>query len=173
MLREETSNNEDTVDIDGVCNYSMNLLQSWMILIDCKDSVASGNGEHLGVIQKQMLRHFFSVPGYNAYAIEMLVSIIQNEVLLSPAEAHQCKWSSIVNWKGGSNKNIEIDLLQENRNKDIKQLIGGMGANKTEKAITRTSKAAGGVRKIVEVFEEAAAIKQKIKCSFPQVSFRR
>ena len=151
---------EDTMT-DGVCNYSVNLIKSFMIILNCKNAVASGNGEHLAVIQKQMLHYFFSVPGYNAYAIEMLVTIIQNEVLLSPAEAHQCKWAAVVNWKGGDNKNIEIDLLQENRNRDIKQMIHQMGANKTEKAITRMSKAAGGVRNIVDVFEEEASVKQK------------
>ena len=136
---------------DGVFDYSLNLLKSFMVLLDCKDAVASGNGEHLAIIQKHMLLYFSSVSGCNSYAIEMLISTIQNEVLLSPAEAHQCKWAGLANWKGGRNKNIEIDLLQENRNKDIKGLIQLMGTNKTEKAIDRVSRAAGGVRKIVDV----------------------
>ena len=146
---------------DGIFNYGVNLLSSFMLLLDCKHAVASGNGEHLALVQKQMLYHFSSVSGYNSYAIEMLVSTIQNEVLLSPAEAHQCKWAALVNCKGGDNKNIEIDLLQENRNKDIKGLIQLMGANKTEKAIQRMSKAAGGVSKIINVFEDQALIKPK------------
>ena len=49
--------------------------------------------------------------------------MIQNEVLLSEAETHQCMWASSANWKVGPGKNIEIDLLQENRNKDIKKAI--------------------------------------------------
>ena len=146
---------------DGVFDYSLNLLKSFMVILDCKDAVASGNGEHLALIQKQMLLFFSSVSGYNSYAIEMLISTIQNEVLLSPAEAHHCKWAALANWKGGRNKNIEIDLLQENRNKDIKGLIQLMGANKTEKAIDRVSRAAGGVRKIVDVFESQASMKPK------------
>ena len=64
-------------------------------------------------------------------------------------------------WLVGKEKNIEIDLLQENRNADLKGLIHLMGANKTEKAIGRMSKAAGGVRKIVDAFEEQAVIKSK------------
>ena len=109
---------DDDDDRDGVRDYAINLLKSFMVLLDCKDAVASGNGEHLALIQKQMLFYFST---YNAYAIEMLIITIQNNVLLSPAEAHQCKWAALVNWKGGQNKNIEIDLLQENRNKDIKR----------------------------------------------------
>ena len=152
---------DDEDEPDGVLNYAVNLLRSFMLLLDCKDAVASGNEEHLALIQKQMLFHFSSVSGYNSYAIEMLVSIIQNDALLSPAEAHRCKWAALANWKGGGNRNIGIDLLQENRNKDIKELIHHMGANKTEKAILGVSKAAGGVCKIVDVFEAQASIKPK------------
>ena len=40
---------------DGVFDYSLNLLKSFMVFLDCKDAVASGNGEHLAIIQKQMI----------------------------------------------------------------------------------------------------------------------
>ena len=90
--------NDDNYDgKDGVFNYAGNLLKSFMVLVDCKDAVASGNGEHLATIQKQMLFHFATVSGYNLYAIEMLISILQNQVLLSHAEAHQCKWAALAN----------------------------------------------------------------------------
>ena len=158
---EDSMESSDDDNTDGVFNYGLNLLKSYFILLDCKDAVASGNGEHLALIQKQMLFYFSSVSGFNSYAIEMLISIVQNEVLLSPKEAHQCKWAALANWRGGKDKNIEIDLLQENRNADLKGLIRLMGANKTEKAIGRMSKAAGGVRKIVDVFEEQVVIKPK------------
>ena len=69
----------------------------------------------------------------------MLVNTVQNEIFLSEAEVHQCKWASTVNWKGGDGKNMEIDLLQENGNKDIKTMIKRMGANKTDKAIANAS----------------------------------
>ena len=69
--------------------------------------------------------------------------------------------AALVNWKGGENKNIEIDLWQENRNKDIKGLTQLMGANKTEKAIQRMNKVAGGVSKIINVFEDQALMKPK------------
>ena len=160
-LNDDSMESSDEDNSDGVLNYSLNLLKSFMVLLDCKDAVASGNGEHLALIQKQMLFYFSSVSGYNSYAIEMLISIIQNEVLLSPAEAHHCKWAALANWKGGRDKNIEIDLLQENRNSDLKELTRLMRANKTEKAIERISKAVTGIRKVVNVFEDQAFIKRK------------
>ena len=158
---EDSMESSDDDNMDGVFNYAVNLLKSFFILLDYKDAVASGNGEHLALIQKQMLFYFSSVSGFNSYAIEMLISTVQNEVLLSPKEAHQCKWAALANWKGGKGKNIEIDLLQENRNADLKGLIRLMGANKTEAAIGRMSKAVGGVRKVIDVFEEQAVIKPK------------
>ncbi|CAB3982271.1 Hypothetical predicted protein [Paramuricea clavata] len=101
-----------------------------------KDAVKSGNGEYLEVLRKQLLVHFFSTPGYE-FAIEMLINILQYQVLLTEAEAHQCKWAATVNWNGGSGKNIEIDLFQENQNSEMKKLIKSMGANKSEQAISR------------------------------------
>ena len=112
-LNDDSTESSDEDSSHGILNYSLNLLKSFMILLDCKDAVASGNEKHLALIQKQMLFYFSSVSRYNSYAIEMLISIIQNEVLLSPAEAH-CKWAALANWKGGIEKNIEIDLLHEN-----------------------------------------------------------
>ena len=100
----------------------------------------------------------FFTPGFNAYAIEMLVNIIQNEVLLSEAEAHQCKLAAIANWHGGYGRNMEIDLFQEIRNKVMKQIIQSMGANKTERAISRASKASSGVQ-IVEAFDQQVDIR--------------
>ena len=51
-------------------------------------------------------------------------------------------------------ENIEIDLLQENRNKDLKKQIKAMGANKTDKAIDRSSRASGGERQIAENYDK-------------------
>ena len=127
------------------------------MLADFKDAVC-GNGNYIAILRKHLLVHFFSTPGFNEFAIEMFINILQCEVLLSKAEARRCKWAPTVNWKGGAGKKIEIDLFQENRNAEMKKLIRSMGANKTEKAITRVSQAAGGVSKIVEAFEEQVKI---------------
>ena len=83
----------------------------------------------------------------------MLISVVQNEVLLSDAEAHQCMWASTANLKGGCGRNIEIDLLQENCNKNIKKQIKIMGENKTDKTIDRSNQSSGGERVTVENFD--------------------
>ena len=149
------------VQTDGIWCYSVNLLKSFMLLADIKDAVATGNGQHLSNLRKQLLVHFFVTGGFNEFAIEMLVNILQTQVLLSEAEAYNCQWAVTVNWKGGVGHNIEIDLFQENMNSDMKKLIRSMGANKTEKAITRASKASAGVTNIVESFEKQVSIHRR------------
>lgn len=160
MGDEDAEDDGDRVE-DGIWNYGVNIIKCFMLLADFKDAVSSGNGEHLLILRKQLLIHFFATPGFNEFAIEMLVNILQSKVLLSAAEAHRCQWAATVNWKGGAGKNIEIDLFQENRNCEMKKLIRAMGANKTDKAITRASKASGGVTKIVEAFEHQVNIHPK------------
>lgn len=149
LFTAPTNENEESCpdDQDLVRNYSLCLLKYFFLFNDFKDAVKEGNGERLATLHKQL--HFKALSGFNAYAIEMLISIVQNEAFLSEAEAHQCMWASTVNWKGGASKNIEIDLLQKNMNKDIKKSIKGMGANKTDKAIENASCAAGGQHKVV------------------------
>ena len=138
---------------DFVTNYSLCLLKHYFIFLDFKDAVKEGNGETIAILHKQLVPHFKALPGFNNYAIEMLISVVQNSVFLSDAEAHQCIWASTVNWRGGARNNIEIDLLQENRNKSLKKSIKAMGANKTDNAIDRSSHASGGEDKIAENFD--------------------
>lgn len=154
ILIGENQMESSTVKTDDVWCYAVNTLRSFMLLLDFKDAVATGNGQHLSLIRKQLLIHFFSTAGFNEFSIEMLINILQSEVLLSEAEAFNCKWAAIVNWNGGAGKNIEIDLFQENQNSEMKKLIRSMGANKSDKAITRASKASAGVSKVVESFEK-------------------
>ena len=151
--------NHKTADV--VWSYCVNLMRSFLLLADIKDAVATGNGDHLAILRKQLLVHFHATPGFNEYAIEMLINILQVQVLLTEAQAHNCKWAATVNWKGGSWKNLEIDLFQENHNCEMKKLIKAMGANKTEKAINRASKASGGVSEIVQSFESQVKMRAK------------
>ena len=75
---------------DGICSYSVNVLQSFMLVADFKDAVFfSGNDNYLSILHKQLLFHFFSVTGFNDYAIEMLTNIMQTQILLSEVEAHK------------------------------------------------------------------------------------
>lgn len=119
--------------VDNLRNYSRNFLQYFFVLEDYRDAVKEGDGERMAQIHKDFLLYFKTDRSFNAYPIEMMVNIAQNEVLLSEQEAQWAIWSQTVNWKGGKGKNIEADLMQENRNNDHKTGIKMMGANKTKK----------------------------------------
>lgn len=129
---------------DFVRNYSLCLLKYYFILLDYKDAVEEGNGERLATLRKILLPYFQSCgQAFKNYSIEMLISVLQNEIFLSNAQAFQCKWASTANWKGDSRKNIEIDLLQENLNKII------IESNKTVSATEGCSRSSGGEWQIV------------------------
>ena len=83
------------------------------MLADYKDAVKEGNGQQLHTIHKQLLNHFKSDPGFNTYAIEMFINIVQNDILLSQGEAHHCVWATTANWKGGKGQNIETGKSQQ------------------------------------------------------------
>jgi hypothetical protein len=118
---------------DGILNYAVNILHYYLLLVDIKDAVSTGNSDYLATLHKHMLLHFFS-SGFNAYAIEMLTNVMQNEVLLSEAEAHQTKFAATANWHGGYGKNVEIDLFQENRNRGtLQKLLSQWGQTKQTK----------------------------------------
>ena len=102
---------------------------------------------------KLLVPYFKTLPGFNAYDIELLISVIKNNVSLSESEAHRCMWASTANWKGGVGKNIEIDLLQENRNKDFKKSIKTMDPNKTDKVVDRAGRASVGERYTAQNFD--------------------
>ena len=140
--------------VDNIKNYGKNIFQYFFVLEDHRDAVKEGDGKRMAQIHKDFLLYIKTDRSFNAYAIEIMVNIAQNEVLLSEQKAHRAIWSQTVNWKGGKGKNIEADLMQENRNNDHKTGIKMMGANKTKKAVERLTKAAGGKRKIVENFYE-------------------
>ena len=48
-----------TSPTNGVWGYAINLIKSYILLADIKDAVATGNGEHLSILHKQLLTHFF------------------------------------------------------------------------------------------------------------------
>ena len=146
------------VVVDNLRNYSRNILQYFFVLQDYRDAVKEGDGKRMAQIHKDFLLYFKTERSFNAYAIEMMVNITQNEVLLSEQEAHQAIWSQTVHWKGGERRNVEADLMQENRNYDHKTGIKMMGANKTKKAVERLTKASGGKRKIVKNFDEISKV---------------
>ena len=81
--------------------------------------------------------------------------------MLNPRLSQEFQWGFFVNWRGGAEKNIEDDLVQEISNRCSKNIVQWMGANKTIKSISKVCKAATGISQIMEQFDHSAGIHKK------------
>lgn len=72
LITPPTNDGEDCQDF--VRNCSLCLLKCYFLFLDFKDTVKEGNGElRTATLHKQLLSHFTALPGFNNYAIEMLL----------------------------------------------------------------------------------------------------
>ena len=126
-----------------------------------KDTCAEGDGERNDINMKRLLQYFKSYGSFSKYAVEMFTAIAQRKALLSEEMAHRIRWGRFVNWAGGRGKNIECDTAQEICNRTCRNIVLGMGANKTPTAIVRASKSAAGVEQIVTRFDVETGIHKK------------
>ena len=65
----------------------------------------------------------------------------QYHLTLPPRLAEQLIWCRFINTHGYARHNISCDLHMEHMNRVAKTAIEGLGANRSEKAITRVGKA--------------------------------
>ena len=138
---------------DSVRNHATALLKMYVFLLEFIDMEKTGNGERLVLIMKVLLLYFkCGLVNRKNYAIEMFVSLAQIEALLSPREAERAIYSRFVNLRGGERNGMATDLGHENGNGFMKDLIKPMGANKTDMAIQRISRASSGLLDMVTNF---------------------
>eukprot|EP00794_Sanderia_malayensis_P016282 gene16282-17920_t len=166
-LKDQLSNALDNIEEsrvqgtdDFIRNYGLQFIHLTVMLMQLKDTAAEGDGDRAAVNEKLLLSFFKANNNYSKYALEMLISIIQKEVLLSEKMAEKVKWGKFVNWKGGKGNNIENDLAQEISIKMAKDLIKGMGANKTLNAITMQTKAVSGILDIISNFDQCLNVQK-------------
>ena len=88
----------------------------------------------------------------------MFISIAQIEAIVPEEMAERLTWRRFVNWHGGEGKNIANDAAQEICNDSSKDVVKGMGMNKTTKAILRASQSGAGVHEIKWSFDKATNI---------------
>ena len=141
--------------------YGLNVIELTVFLMQLIDTVKEGDGERSIINKKRLLMYFKSSTSFQNYSIEMFTSIAQVKALVSEEMAHRLIWGRFVNWHGGAGKNIACDMAQEICNRTSKDIVRGMGANKTRKAMMRASKASAGVHQIVQQLRETTKVKQR------------
>ena len=100
----------------------------------------------------------FKATKHKNYALEALTMLTQYFVVLPPNLSEQLKWSCFVNVHGFPGRNISADLHMEHLNRTVKTIIQGLGANKTDNAITRAGKSVGPLSDILAAFDGEAGV---------------
>ena len=140
------------VPSDSVFAYSCEVLSLGLLFLEFKDSIKLGDGDRDMRVWKYLLL-IFKACGRKNYAIEALTTLTQYHITLPPQLAEQLKWSRFINTHGTIGHNISCDLHMEHLNKVAKVAIDGLGANKSEKAITRVGKAIGTMTSTIDNFD--------------------
>lgn len=146
---------------DELLNYVLQFLQWYFIILSFKDAVKEGDTQRNNVNLKLCIPLFYSHSSMSKYMEECIDYILKTEVMLSHKMAMKVRAASFVNLTGKKGCNKAADLQKENEVCVLKELIRGLGANKTEKAIVTISKAAPVVQKIVDNFDRMLNIKDK------------
>ena len=155
---EQITEEETAFEPDRVNYYGHTVLELIVFLMNWIDAVREGDGERCNRMRKRLLLYFKLQSTYSKYAIEVFTNIAQTEYLMTPQLAHRVTWGKFVNWRGGAGRNIEGDLVREMCNRSSKNVVQGMGPNKTKDAIQCASRAEAGIHEIVINFDDNARV---------------
>ena len=121
-------------------------------MIELRDAIHEGDGDRTVRAWKFMLL-YFRFGRHTNYASEAFQLQAMVNATATPREAHQLKWSRVVNVHGGTGRNMPVDLHNEHLNRVLKDSVGDMGANLSEGAIVQRSKSLKVVMDIVHTFD--------------------
>jgi hypothetical protein len=145
---------------DDLNNYVINFLQWYFVILQMKDCIHEGDIFRTNTVLKMMIPFFYSHSKLSKYFVECIDYIIKTECILPSALALQVRAGSFVNPNGGRGKNKAADLQKENEVKLLKELIKGLGANKTENAIIKISQATPVFHEISANYDNMCGIKE-------------
>ncbi|KAH3815948.1 hypothetical protein DPMN_144487 [Dreissena polymorpha] len=145
----ETAFEVSLVKEDEFQNYVLNFLQHYFVLLNLKDTIREGDIFRLNNILKLAMPFFFNHSSMSKYLVECIDYVLKTEIIMPPKLGMQVRTASFVNLKGRQAKNKAADMEKENQVKEIKDLIRGLGSNKTEQAIVKVTAAAPVIKEIV------------------------
>lgn len=160
---------------DDLNNYVRNFMQWYFVIIQMKDAIHEGDFARTNIILKQMIPFFYSHSVLSKYFTECIDFLLKTEHTLSPKEALKVKAGAFVNVKGHKGGNKAADMHKENEVKLLKDLIKGLGANKTEQSITMITKASPTLSAVCENYDEMVKLKKiqtthKVRCQDDDIS---
>ena len=151
---------------DDVFNYNAALLSEGLFFMNFLDAVSEGDGKRIMRQYKYlMLLCKADDPHSTKYALESLYQLLLVNGL-SQKESEMFVWNRSVNNHGGLGNNIPHDLEVEHSNNFNKQGYCNIGANLSEKAVTRICYAEKPVRTISGKMDKAVCTLRKVYSTF-------
>ncbi|XP_048249938.1 uncharacterized protein LOC124128741 isoform X2 [Haliotis rufescens] len=141
---------EDASMNDDLHNYAVNFLNWYFVILGMQEATSEGNLELCNIVLKFMTPLFYSHSSLSKYMTECLDYILKTEVMMTPRKSLKVRAASFVNPTGRRGHNKASDMQKENQVLVLKDLIRGLGANKTEKSIVKISKVAPVVESVVD-----------------------
>jgi len=133
--------------------YACELLSLGLIYSEYSDAIREGDGDRVFRCWKFLLILYKS-SGKKNYACEAMAFLARYQFVLSPRLSHQLLWSRFINTHGKPGRNIPCDLHIEHLNRVLKNGVRNLGANKTEKAITRLGRCVDTIDRVLQSFDE-------------------
>lgn len=151
------SNEGGSIQEDNVQAYAKEVMTLGLLYAEFADGIRAGSGIRVIRCWKFLMLVYKAAQRKN-YSCEAFALLAQMNFILSPRLSQQLKWSRFVNTRGGKGNNIPCDLHMEHLNRVLKDGIKGLGANKTEKAITRLGKCISSFDQILTNFDESLEV---------------
>ena len=129
---------------DQVFQYATEILSLGCFYLEFSDAIREGDGKRILRCWKYLLP-VFKFSNRTNYSNEVLNMLVQYHFTLSPRHAHQLIWSRTINTHG---------LL----NRLAKEVIKGLGANKSEKAICRVGNALGMISPVLDQYDKECGV---------------
>lgn len=145
-------------ETDDIQNYSVCFLQYVFLIWNFMHAIKEGDIFRTNVCLKTMIPLFYCHSELSKYLAECIDYIQKTEILLSRKMSMKVRAASFINKSGRIGKNKPADMEKENQVKLLKELIRGLGSNKTENAIVGISKAAPVIESVVHHFDEESGI---------------
>jgi len=161
MNKQGTPASESAVtprEDDRLMNYASQCLQLGVMLMQLNDTEKEGDGERSIINWKLLMLYFCSRSRGMKYAFEAMRLITCVKALYTEKTAHRIIHGQFVNVRGGKGNNYANDLRMEMTVKADKAILKGMCGNKTLKAIERSTTAAYGLKKIIDVIDEESGV---------------
>lgn len=144
---------------DDLENYCKNFLQWYFLFLTLSDAIAEGDMRRTNIALKMMIPYFYAHSPLSKYLVECIDYILKTEVLLSQQMSFNVRCASFINMSGGEGKNVASDMEKEHQVKYLKDLIRGLGSNKTEHSIEAVCMAGPVVVDVIENFDKITGYK--------------